>query len=185
MKKFSFLLFFLAGCDSTYSPLELESDSGIEEKEISMVDLYLSAGNLGSDFYFDEVEMPIETQPNGSVFPIQVGAFIENLEEYETDFLRVHFSSDFKEWIGQSSRVYLDEDECKSQEVHCDSVDFANGVSGHFEIQDDFISIQNVYCRHSQTSYSYTVTAVAVDISYWPEEEISEPAHIEIVCKSR
>ena len=166
MTKFSFLLFILAGCDTSYESLDTGLDSGLEETESPLVELHLATGNLGSDFYFDEVEMPIETLPNGNVFPVQVGAFIDNIGEYETDLIRLHFSSDFKEWIGYSSRVYLDEDECKSQEVHCDSVDFASGVSGHFEIQDDFISIQNVYCRHSQASYSYTVTAVAVDISY-------------------
>jgi hypothetical protein len=150
------------------------------------VELMLMPGNLDAGLGFEQVDLPLSVTESYDLVPVQVGAFILELNEHDPDYLRIKFSSDRIEWVGYSTDtadIYDSEEECLSHEDYCESVEVGAGESGYFEFQDGYIGIQNAYCRYAEESYAYNITAVAYDLYVWPHFQISEPIDIEISCQ--
>ena len=150
------------------------------------VDLLLSPGNLSANSEFVSVGLPLEVTQSYDLVPVQIGAFILELNDHNPDYLRIKFSSDRVEWVGyttDTADIYDTEEECIQSEDYCESVEVGKGESGYFEIQDGYIAIQNAYCRYAYESYSYTITAIAYDLYVWPHFQISTPIDIEISCQ--
>ena len=145
----------LIGCDV---PPEEQSAPDINELEyVSLpVEMALVPGNLDPNLEFEQVEMPLAVTESYDLVPVQVGAFILDLNEHDPSYLRIEFTSDRIEWVGYSSDsadIYGTQEECEEVEEYCESVIVGQGESGYFEIQDGYAGIQNAYCRFAEESY--------------------------------
>lgn len=180
------LAIFLNGCDVVLEQPQNLDDTGDVEYVALPVELVLSSGSLSSDLEFEQVSMPLEVTESYDLVPIQVGAFILDLNMHNPEYLRIEFTSDRVEWVGystDSADIYDTEEECREIEDYCESTIVGQGESGYFEIKDGFAGIQNAYCRYARESYSYIVTATVYDLFVWPYVQISDPADIEISCE--
>ena len=176
---------FVLGCDMAE---EDSSNSGSNNHEYvpQPVELTLIPGNLSTDSEFEQVDLPLDVTESYDLVPVQVGAFILDLNDHDPDYIRIEFSSDRVEWVGystDSADIYDSEEECRQEEDYCESVEVGKGESGYFEIQDGYAGIQNAYCRYAEESYSYTITAVTLDLYTWPYTQVSNPTEIEISCQ--
>jgi len=178
-------IIFVVGCDIPEEGGSHDS-SGNHEYIPQHVELTLAPGNLSTDSEFEQVELPLDVTESYDLVPIQVGAFILDLNDHDPDYIRIEFSSDRIEWVGystDSADIYDSEEECRQEEDYCESVEVGKGESGYFEIQDGHVGIQNAYCRYAEESYSYTITAITLDLYTWPYTQVSDPAKIEISCQ--
>ena len=160
------------------------SDTG--NVELLDVDLELVAGNLNGNDQFIEVGLPLEVSESYDLVPTQVGAIIPELMGHDPDYLRIEFVSDHVEWVGYSHGsigIYDSEEDCLEYEDYCDKVVVGEGTSGYFAVEGGHMAIQNVYCRYAPESYEFAVTAKVYDLTFWPVEEISDPAEIIISCQ--
>lgn len=179
------LSMFFTGCgheDDTGGTVDYQDPVYIPQP----VELMLAAGNLSANSEFEHVDLPLSVTPSYDLVPVQVGAFILELNEHNPEYLRIKFSSDRVEWVGYSSDtadIYDSEEDCLASEDYCESVEVGKGESGYFEIEDGYIGIQNAYCRYAEESYTYNITATAYDLYVWPYAQISEPIDIEISCQ--
>jgi hypothetical protein len=179
-----FLTITINGCGDL--PEDSSSPDTGELEYVSLpVEMALVPGNLDSNLEFEQVEMPLAVTESYDLVPVQVGAFILDLNEHNPDYLRIEFTSDRIEWVGYSADtadIYGSQEECEEVEEYCESVIVGQGESGYFEIQNGYAGIQNAYCRFAEESYSYNVTAVVYDLYVWPYLQISNPVEIEISC---
>lgn len=176
---------FFSGCDV---PAEenINIDTGEAEYVSLPVDLILVSGNLDSNLEFEQVDMPLSVTESYDLVPVQIGAFIPDLNAHDPAYLRIEFTSDRVEWVGysaESADIYDSEEECREIEDYCESTIVGQGDSGYFEIKDGYVGIQNAYCRYAPESYSYNITATVYDLFVWPYLQISDPVNVEISCE--
>ena len=175
----------LGGCD-THPEKVNESHRPAVEYVSLPVELALMSGNLDSNLEFELVDMPLTVTESYDLVPVQVGAFILDLNAHNPEYLRIEFTSDRVEWVGYSANtadIYDSREDCEDAEEYCESMVVGQGESGYFEIQDGYAGIQNAYCRFADESYSYQVTAVVYDLFVWPYLQISDPVEFEISCE--
>ena len=175
----------LSGCGTHLEEIHEDETGGVEYVSLP-VELTLMSGNLGSSLEFELVDMPLTVTESYDLVPIQIGAFILDLNAHNPEYLRIEFTSDRVEWVGYSANsadIYDSREDCEETEEYCESMVVGQGDSGYFEIQGGYAGIQNAYCRFADASYSYKVTAVVYDLFVWPYLQISDPAEFEISCE--
>ena len=180
-------LFTLHACgDTSYDSYSGQSDATSGPRVSVPVDMSLFPGNLSASDNFNTVTLPLEVSESYDLVPIQIGAKIFELNGHDPEYIRVEFSSNRVEWVGytvDSIGIYESEEVCLENEDYCEEVIVGEGKSGYFEINDGYIAIQNAYCRYDISSYDYTISAIAYDLSFWPAERISQPIEIQINCE--
>jgi hypothetical protein len=179
----SLLLFVGCGSEDLHV-IEIECvDDGMAEPR--MVEPALLTGNLDAGGRFHESDPSIAVAPGADQVFFQAALKIDELYDYDPEFLRIEFASDKSEWVGMGSAgtdVYSTEEECYEYSEYCEEIVVAKGTSGYFETENDMLAIQNSYCRDVGQTYTYAITAVVYNIAPWPIEEISEQVSIEIEC---
>tara|TARA_Y100000588_G_C14253018_1_gene924256 strand:- start:489 stop:1094 length:606 start_codon:yes stop_codon:yes gene_type:complete len=177
---------FGCGAQDTHTfDIICSEDGGPPDVMHELVEPNLSLGNLSANGQFIEIEPTITTTADSQQSFFQIGLRLPDLFAYDPTFLRIEFTSDKSEWVGfdnNSIEIYDTEDDCITNSSYCEEVILAEGTSGYFEISEGYISIQNAYCRYTNTPYDYTVTARVFDISFWPIIEISDPTMIGVEC---
>ena len=174
---------FLVACgeiDTLVEPIDsLPVDSSHPD---GLVIPQLLLGHLRPSGAFVEVES-IYTESNQEL--VQVAVKINDLFDYNPDFIRVRFSSTLNEWVGTSSggiSIFDNEDDCWENSDHCDLVEVGSGHSGYFAIGENYLAIQNAYCRPSEADYTYHISATVYSIEYFEPIDISAETQIEIQC---
>jgi len=153
------------------------------------VGIDLHVGHLTSAGTFESDDPYLYLDPTGDWAFIQVVAFLTNVGSYNTDLIRVAFTSDRVEWIcGQPSGswIFLSQEECEAQGYYCDPVVAGEGISGYFDAgagQD--IAAVNAHCTAAGLPYTYTVEAYVYDISQPDPVVISHVAYADINCRAQ
>jgi len=150
----------------------------------------LKTGYFGTDDHFAEAGSTLYTceggEGVGSQFALQVSASVAGPRPFVPELVQVHFTSDLSEWVSSGDGlvgVWGSETECGTAGMQCDEVVVGEGVAGFFETDDGFLAIQNIWCRHwSDEPYSYSVSALAMDINPLPHEPLTHTGTIEIHC---
>ena len=189
MKILLLLSCFLIGC---WYPSERSraNPEVVVDTPQTIYDLILKSGNLSANMDFVLSPMPLEVSTQQEFVPVQVGAFIIDLDMnvHDPDFLRVKFSSDRVEWVGYSSygnlEVFDSLEECTQSADYCESIEVGEGTSGYFGFEDGYIAIQNTYCRYKPFDYSYSIKAQVIDLYQWPIAAITNEASILIECQN-
>jgi len=182
-----FLLLFLiliSGCGSgDLHVVEIEcAEDGVPPRPI---DTTLMVGDLNVNNEFIEEDAIIEMHENIDQVLFQVALEIDELYDYDPEFLRIEFTSDYSEWIGLNAggtTIYETREDCLLDTAYCEEIIVGEGTSGYFDVEGGMLAIQNAYCRNMGETYAYTITALVYDIGPWPIEEISEQVSIEIIC---
>jgi hypothetical protein len=190
-----FPLFFLAcGVEGQTDFKQLAStekyeDSVIDpgEQSLPLVDFVLDVGNLQVNGTFNFTSPSVNVGPDFNMVYIQIAAFMIDVDEHNTDLLRVHFQSDYEEWTSFDdiiSPVYQTQEECEEESTFCESIDLIYGESGLVESREGLVGLRNAHCRYTGGNYEYEVEAWVETLETYPPTVVSEVEKITIQCSS-
>lgn len=185
-----FLPLIAAACgekDSFYDDSQhaesLQEESSTQQ--IPYVDFSLDIGNLQANGDFRYMNSSLKTSREIHTIYAQVGAFMIDTGDHNPDLLRVHFQSNYEEWVGFDeilSPVYPTQEECEEESSYCEKVDIIHGESGLVDSHEGLVGIKNVYCRYLGDSYEYNVDAWVETLDTYPPTIVSEVETLTVKC---
>jgi len=183
-------LTIMCGCahelDDTY--WELGVDVAADRLHVTkLVNFSLQTGFIDSNGQIHP-ELPyVELEDHRTHGWIQIIASVHETQDYDPALLRVHFTSDYVEWVGSYGgevAVFDTEEECHQTGLYCEPVKVGTGTSGVFEIRDNMqVGVQIVNCRKRVKPYEVTVSSGVYDISNWDAILVSDIREISIECR--
>lgn len=192
MKTLSFLLFLIAvgcGSDDSFPPSSnnfQNVDNSLRDQEIPYVDFILDVGNLQANGDFKFVNDSLKTSEDIHTLYVQIGAFMIDTGEHNPELLRVHFQSDYTEWVSFDeilSPIYSSQEACEEESSYCEGVDVIRGQSGLVDSDEGLVGIKNTHCRYTGESYTYQVNAWVETLETYPPTIISRTESILIECE--
>jgi len=172
--------------------IEVNEESLIENQDaatqnLPYVDFLLDIGNLKANGDFRFMNSPLKTSEDIHTIYAQVGAFMVDVGDHNPELLRVHFRSDYEEWVSFDdilSPVHATQEECEESSSYCERVDIVHGESGLVDSQEGLVGLKNVYCRHLEESYEYEVEAWVTTLETYPPTIISEVEVLTVQCEN-
>jgi len=192
LKILSFLLCLTAvGCviEDSHTPFTnnfQNNDNNRRDQDLPYVDFILDVGNLQVDGDFRFVNDTLKTSEDIHTLYVQIGAFMIDTVGHNPELLRVHFESDYTEWISFDeilSPVYPSQEECEEESSYCEGVDVIRGESGLVDSDEGLVGIKNTHCRYTGESYTYQVNAWVETLETYPPTVISRTESILIECE--
>lgn len=185
-----FIVIALVACGENRGNLQSSEvfQPAADQQTMPFVDFMLDIGNLKGNGDFDFIESDLETSEDVVMIHIQVGAFMIDTANHNTELLRVRFKSDYKEWVSYDdiiSPTYSSREECEETSSYCEEFDVIDGESGLVESAEGLVGIKNTYCRHSHDGYKYLVEAWVESLETYPPTIVSKIEAIEIECHSQ
>jgi len=190
MKSLTIMFFFLfCSCGVEQNPDAFPAapvNDEWEESRLPMVDFALEVGNLQGNGDFRYYSTSLKTSADIHTIYMQIGAFIIDTNGHDVDLLRVHFRSDYQEWISYDeilSPIYPSLEECETESSYCESFDVIYGESGLVDSNEGLVGLQNTHCRYiNDDGYSYRVEAWVETLETFPPSIISGTESITIDC---
>ena len=183
------LIFTGCGSESSYSQPSntFQDDSNnFWDQELPYVDFILDVGNLQGDGDFRFVNDSLKTSEDIHTLHVQIGAFMIDTGEHNPELLRVHFQSDYTEWVNFDeilSPVYPSQEACEEESSYCEGVNIIHGESGLVDSHEGLVGIKNTHCRYMGEPYTYRVNAWVETLETYPPSIISKTESIVIECE--
>ena len=161
-------------------------DNSFWDQELPYVDFILDVGSLQGDGDFRFVNDTLKTSEDIHTLHVQIGAFMISTGDHNPELLRVHFQSDYTEWVSFEeilSPVYPSKEACEEESSYCEGVNIIHGESGLVDSHEGLVGIKNTHCRYMGESYSYRVNAWVETLETYPPTIISRTESIVIECE--
>lgn len=177
------------GSDDSFPPSSnnfQNVDNSLRDQEIPYVDFILDVGNLQANGDFKFVNDSLKTSEDIHTLYVQIGAFMIDTGEHNPELLRVHFQSDYTEWVSFDeilSPIYSSQEACEEESSYCEGVDVIRGQSGLVDSDEGLVGIKNTHCRYTGESYTYQVNAWVETLETYPPTIISRTESILIECE--
>lgn len=181
------ILVSACGVESTEDPtIPSQVEEAQQPEQLSNVDFILDVGHLKASGDFEFTSSLVRTTRAISLTHLQVGAFMVDLGDHDPELLRVHFRSDYQEWVSYDeilSPAYHSREECEAESSYCEPLDFVQGDSGLIDSNEGYVGIRNIYCSTSGESYGYKVEAWVETLDTYPPTAVSEVEELDIRCE--
>lgn len=157
----------------------------VEAQNLPYVDFILDVGNLQGNGNFRFMSSSLKTSEDIHTIYVQIGAFMVDTREHNTELLRVHFRSDYEEWVSYDeilSPVYPTQEECEEASSYCEVFDVIHGESGLVSSNEGLVGLTNTHCRYLGEQYEYHVEAWVETLETYPPTIVSDVETITVQC---